>query len=338
MSDEAKQVQPGGDTTPPNDDMTQVISEYRQMFRYVNSLGLAFDEKTQTALNAVGADPEKASFADLMTAHGALAKIVAPATPLSLEATEPAPGPMGTLRRPALVLWMIVVAVLAGIGFTWSEIYIQKGPSTAACSAQCQLLPAGGAIPPAANSTTSTTGSTTTTTVTGQITKSTDQTPTKPPEQKPVTPAMIINWCFAASLGAVFYVLFTVHEYVKDRTFDPRYNTVYLIRFVLGVLSGLIMASLIGPSLFASSTSAQIKGLGPAVLALLGGFSTEAVYQILQRMVDILVAAVKGDGADAAKTKAAQAGQKELLNLADDPSMPPDMKSKAIAAAKKIAS
>jgi hypothetical protein len=148
---------------------------------------------------------------------------------------------------------------------------------------------------------------------------------------------MIFNWLFAAALGAVFYVLFTVHQYVKDRTFDPRYNTVYLIRFVLGVLSGLIMAALIGPSFFAKDSS-QIASLGPGVLALLGGFSTEAVYQILQRMVDILVAAVKGDGADAAKAKAAQAGQKELLGLADDPNMPPDMKSKAIAAAKKIAS
>ena len=152
-----------------------------------------------------------------------------------------------------------------------------------------------------------------------------------------MTAAMVINWCCAAALGAVFYVLFTALQYVNNRTFDPRYNTVYLIRFVLGVLSGLIMAALIGQSSFARS-NAEIMSLGPAVLALLGGFSTEAVYQILQRMVDILLAAVKGDGADAAQAKAAQAGQTELLNLADDPSMPPEMKSKAIAAAKKIAS
>jgi hypothetical protein len=370
MGDSAVPVRPGGDTSTPNDDLKRLVSEYRLMFRYANAAGLAFDEKAQAALNAVGAAPEKASFADLMTAHGALAKLVAPATPLSLEATEPTVGPMGSLRRPTLVFWMIVVAIVAGIGFTWTEIYIQQAQSTTASSTQCQTSAAGGANPSASNPATSSTGSTSTPSgislpqsqtspagggnqsVSNPATNPTGSTPTPPgtgssaggQSQTPankcettvVSKAMIINWCFAAALGAVFYILFTVHQYVNNRTFDPRYNMVYLIRFVLGVLSGLIMAALIGQSSFAKS-NAEIMSLGPAVLALLGGFSTEAVYQILQRMVDILVAAVKGDGADAAKAKAAQMGQNALLNLADDPSMPPDMKSKAIAAAKKIA-
>jgi hypothetical protein len=336
MGDAADQVLPGGNTTPPNDDMKRVISEYRLMFRYANSAGLVFDEQAQAAMNAVGPDPEKANFADLMAAHGALTKLVAPATPLSLEATEPAEGLMGTLRRPALVLWMIVIAIVAGIGFTWTEIVIQQAPPTTASSTQCQPLPAGGANPSASNPAAKPTGSTVIPSGTSSPAGGTSQTPANQSATNGVSAAMIINWCFAAALGAVFYVLFTAHQYVKDRTFDPRYNTVYLIRFVLGVLSGLIMAALVGQSNLAKSSS-QIMSLGPAVLALLGGFSTEAVYQVLQRMVDILLAAVNGDGANAAKAKAAQAGQEELLNLADDSSMPPEMKSKAIAAAKKIA-
>jgi hypothetical protein len=68
----------------------------------------------------------------------------------------------------------------------------------------------------------------------------------------------------------------------------------------------------------------------------LGGFSTEAVYQILQRLVDILLAAVRGDNSGAAKTKAAGDAQKELLSLADDSMMPAALKSKAIASAKKL--
>ncbi len=126
-----------------------------------------------------------------------------------------------------------------------------------------------------------------------------------------------------------FDVLFTASDYVKNRTYDPRYFSLYLIRFVLGVHAGLILAIILHE---------QVKDakFGPSVLALLGGFSTEAVYQILQRLVDILLAAVRGDNSGAAKTKAAGDAQKELLSLADDSMMPAALKSKAIASAKKL--
>jgi hypothetical protein len=306
------------------------------MFRYANADGLTIDEKAQAAIIAVGADPEKASFADLMTAHGALVKIVAPATPLSLEATEPAEGRLGTLRRPALVLWMIVIAIVAGIGFTWTEIDVEQAPPPIASSTQSQTSTVTGANSSTPSAVASPTGATTTPPGTATPVTVTSHTTASESESTGVSAPMVINWICAAALGAVFYVLFTALQYVNNRTFDPRYNTVYLIRFVLGVLSGLIMAALIGQSNFARGNT-QIMSLGPAVLALLGGFSTEAVYQLLQRLVDILLAAVNGDGTDAAQAKASQSGQKELLNLADDPAMSPEMKSKAIAAAKKIA-
>src|SRR5215467_14491967 len=98
---------------------------------------------------------------------------------------------------------------------------------------------------------------------------------------------------FAAALGACFYVLFKTHEYVRDRTFDPRYNSVYVVRLVLGILSGLTLSIVVSQ---AQLFKGALKDLGPAVIALLGGFSTEAVYVILQRLVDILLAAVRGDG------------------------------------------
>ncbi len=190
---------------------------------------------------------ESTDFAALMAAHAALSKIVAPATPRSLEATEPAPGRLGFLRRPPLIMWMIIIALASAIGFVATSILY-------------------------------------------------------PPSGKDPSAGETLNWCFAAALGAVFYVLFTAHGYVKDRTFDPRYNAVYLIRFVLGVLSGLILAIVAGSRLLSSNTT--VANLGPPVIALLGGFSTEAVYQILQRLVEILLAAVRGDNSDAAKAKA----------------------------------
>ena len=256
-------------------DFDRACKEYSLMLHYALAEGLALDAKTLDAVAAVTRGG--AGFVDLVTAHTALSKAVAPATPISLEATEPADGPLGTLRNPPLIMWMIVIAIVAAIGFVGTNIlHASSG----------------------------------------------------------IHIAEKLNWCFSAALGAVFFVLFTAHGYVKDRTFDPRYNTVYLIRFVLGVLSGLILAIVLESTLF--KTNSTIGQLGPSVIALLGGFSTEGVYQILQRLVDVLVAVVRGDNSDAAKTKASQAAQKELLTLADDPAMPPDLKSKAIAAASKI--
>lgn len=267
---------PGSPKPPTNGDFEQTLKDFQLMLHYALAEGLLMDDKTRETVAAAQSAPGVPNFPALMAAHAALSKVVSPATPLSLEATRPAPGPMGSLRRPPLIMWMIIIALVAAIGFVVTNIF--SGSPT--------------------------------------VEKA--------------------NWCFAAALGAVFYVLFTAHGYVKDRTFDPRYNAVYLIRFVLGVLSGLILAIVL-ERFMKSSPNNTVSNLGPSVIALLGGFSTEAVYQVLQRFVDMLLAAVRGDDSDAAKTKASQAAQKELLALADDPSMSPDLKSKAIAAAKKVA-
>jgi hypothetical protein len=143
-----------------------------------------------------------------------------------------------------------------------------------------------------------------------------------------------LNWLFSAALGAVFYVLFTALGYVKDRTYDPRYNSIYVIRFVLGVLAGLILAIVLQNS-FGGDT---VRKLGPSVIALLGGFSTEAVYQVLQRLVEVLLAAVRGDSSSDAKTKANADARDQLLKLVDDPATPLQMKSKVLAAARKVGS
>lgn len=144
----------------------------------------------------------------------------------------------------------------------------------------------------------------------------------------------LLNWCFAAALGAVFYVLFTVHDYVKTRTFDPRYNTVYVVRFVLGILSGLILAIVFSTPRFTSNET--LRSLGPAVAALLGGFSAEAVYQVLQRLVEIMLSAVRGDNSAAAKAQATDKARNDLLSIAADQSLPRQTVSKLQAAAKKV--
>lgn len=305
--------------SPPSQpsERDQVLREVQVMLRYALSKGKEFDDKTRAAVSAVEhAEPSPIPFDTLMAAHTALAKLVAPATPASLEATEPAPGLFGFLRRPPLIRWLIISALVSAIGFISTAVDVarptkdttEKAKSSAAERLsnalaadehphyQIVALAAGSDEPPAPN-------------------------PWK-------TRA---NWFFAAALGASFYGLFTAHEYVKTRTFDPSYNSLYLIRFVLGIISGLILGML-SPA-FSDPTSQK---LGPSVIALLGGFSAEAVNQILQRFVDILLAAIRGDNSAAAKTKASQTAQQELLSIAGDSTLSPAVRDRVHEAIRKV--
>lgn len=121
------------------------------------------------------------------------------------------------------------------------------------------------------------------------------------------------HWTLAAALGAGFYTLFSVYDYVRDRTYDPSYNGVYIVRFILGVIAGLVLANIFP----FRSISPDDPNLSRAVVALLGGFSTEAVNQILQRLVDVMIAAVRGSGADAAKARLDELKAKSAAQLAD---------------------
>lgn len=280
-------------STPAPREVRQALDEFELMLRYALAEGLDLDEATRDAVAAVqqtliairnlqegAALPEPGMLifvGQLMAAHSALSRIIAPATPLSLAATEPTER-LGYLGNPPLIMWMILIAIASAVGFLFTSVVYGTANTGAA----------------------------------GQK----------------------WNWCFAAALGAVFYVLFTALNYVKDRTFDPRYNSIYVIRFVLGVLAGLILAIILGTPLFSKNTT--ISSLGPAVIALIGGFSTEAVYQVLQRFVDLLLTAVRGDDSGAAKAKAADAARKEFLKLAEDPDLSDKMKPKLLAAAKKV--
>ena len=289
---EATKAAFGKQNTPAPREVKQALDEFELMLRYALAEGLDLDETTLAKIAAVqqkliairnlpegaGPDQEMLDFVkQLMDAHAALSRIIAPATPLSLAATEPT-GRLGYLGNPPLIKWMILIAVAAAIGFVVTSVLY--GPNSVSSAGQKA------------------------------------------------------NWCFAAALGAVFYVLFTALNYVKDRTFDPRYNSIYVIRFVLGVLAGLILAIVFGAPLF--NKNPTVSGLGPAVIALVGGFSTEAVYQVLQRIVDLLLAAVRGDDSGSARAKATDSARKELLKLAEDPEISDAMKPKVLAAAKKV--
>jgi hypothetical protein len=92
----------------------------------------------------------------------------------------------------------------------------------------------------------------------------------------------------AAGLGASFAGLFRVNKYIARGTYDPKYETSYWISFLMGLISGLILTQILtldyimNPEQQSNSTQEAMK----VTLALLGGFSADLVFNILNRMVE----------------------------------------------------
>jgi hypothetical protein len=152
----------------------------------------------------------------------------------------------------------------------------------------------------------------------------------------------------AAGMGASFTALFRANRHIVRGTFDPKYESTYWIRFTLGIIAGMILATLIPIGETAEAAKGAVQGAGegageavketvaaageavkngaefvkeavkngagtvaaklkdtastgPVVgfekplLAMLGGFSTDVVYQILERLVAAVGTMVRGD-------------------------------------------
>ena len=87
-----------------------------------------------------------------------------------------------------------------------------------------------------------------------------------------------------AGLGACFSVLYDARKYVVEGTYDPRIGSNYTIRIALGVLSGVLLAQILSDPKLGENTSG-LRVFGLPVLALLGGFASQLVYNILSKIV-----------------------------------------------------
>ena len=131
--------------------------------------------------------------------------------------------------------------------------------------------------------------------------------------------SLLFNMLFllaAAGLGACFAGLFQANRFIANNTFDPKYESSYWIRVVLGLMAGIILAELIPLDFLGGDQSAtHLQALGKPVLALLGGFSAAAVYRIISRLVDALESLVRGDTKDqmAAQDQAARSQYESQL-------------------------
>ncbi|BDS09332.1 hypothetical protein [Aureispira anguillae] len=116
--------------------------------------------------------------------------------------------------------------------------------------------------------------------------------------------------CMAA-LGASFYALFEVYKYITKNSYDPKYDSIYWIRFVLGIVSGVILAQFIfvSPEILGEDVSdvannmTKSRELGgfmtyKPLLAFLGGFSARVVHKILNSMVEAIETFISGSARD----------------------------------------
>lgn len=134
----------------------------------------------------------------------------------------------------------------------------------------------------------------------------------------------------AAGLGACFNALSTAYWFIQAGTYDPRLDSSYWIRIVLGIIAGLLISQLVplgGPEALDAqgNPTGSTATLGKPLLALLGGYSASMVNSVLQRLVETVQAMFKGGAADTtaaneaiARAKADHRVEQHKLTMAGD--------------------
>jgi len=89
--------------------------------------------------------------------------------------------------------------------------------------------------------------------------------------------------CSASLLGVMFYLLKTISDKIKNYTLLPVDSIEVNATIIIGVISGFIIAELFdfNESVMAGSVEAQ-----KMTLALLGGFSSDAIFSVLKGIVN----------------------------------------------------
>ena len=102
--------------------------------------------------------------------------------------------------------------------------------------------------------------------------------------------SLLLNLAYLSSiagLGVLFYLLKNVSASVKNGNLVPEDTIYYIALIVLGVISGLIMSEILN---FYTKDPDSINLFNKSVLALIGGFSSDAIFTVLQGLIDRLKA------------------------------------------------
>lgn len=98
----------------------------------------------------------------------------------------------------------------------------------------------------------------------------------------------------ASAVGATLANLKRLNRYISDCNYDPRYDSSYWSRLVMGLISGVILSQVVfgslvsGESASAHPGTSALDGFGQPILAILGGFSAELVHDILRHLINVI--------------------------------------------------
>lgn len=93
----------------------------------------------------------------------------------------------------------------------------------------------------------------------------------------------LIFICSSAMLGVMFYSLKSINEKIKTYTLTPIDVLELNLNILIGVISGFKISELLTVVLAQLENSMQITKM---TLAILGGFSADAIFSILQEIVN----------------------------------------------------
>ncbi|HEX5337291.1 MAG TPA: hypothetical protein VFW53_02530 [Gallionella sp.] len=255
----------------------QLFQECRVMAEYSLANGLplpldvakAIDEAAAAAADASVARPD---LADLVSAHQTLSELIKPALPrtILLLDQEQKTKRLRNVLGPVPIIRQMMVASMISVAFF---ILLALSPAVNTKAATGDILTSHG-FP------------------------------------------LLVNLLFyiaAAGLGASFAALYKANSYITQGTFDPTYHSSYWIRFCLGLIAGLVLSVMVsdnvihgagggaGGAIAASGVGATGTGgqfLDPSflrpMLAMLGGFSADLLYTILNRLVETVSSLFQG--------------------------------------------
>ncbi|MEZ4308233.1 MAG: hypothetical protein R3F14_09340 [Polyangiaceae bacterium] len=122
--------------------------------------------------------------------------------------------------------------------------------------------------------------------------------------------ALLVNELFflsAAAVGASFSNLFDINREIAAGTFVTANRVTYWVRFILGVVGGLLLSTVLHVDAVApSNADAARMHFQGAALALMGGFSSNVVQKLVQRLIEALESVLKGSIDQELKSRAAQ--------------------------------
>lgn len=98
--------------------------------------------------------------------------------------------------------------------------------------------------------------------------------------------SLLLNIGFLASisgLGVLFFLLKKVSDSIKDSTLVSEETISYVAQIILGIIAGILMSEIIS---FYSKDPNSINLFNKSAMALIGGFSSDALFSILQSIID----------------------------------------------------